>query len=147
MQDKEELVKDLEKQKKKEKILAFVIKLSVSLIIGLSFFIGLYFGRTRSLIDVVNGFFIGGAFLIGVAGLSVVTRYGSFDTFAYAFSTLGYKYIPNVNRKYEDLYDYKQKKNEKRIENRFSYLPYLVAGIILVLIALICYFILLGTSK
>lgn len=135
----------LRKAKLKEQILFFFIKLGISLVIGTLFFIGLYFGRTRSLIDAVDGFFIGGATMIGVALLSVVTRFGAFDTFAYAFSTLKVKYIPNTKKTYEDLYDYKEKKTEKRENTKYNFLPYLVAGIVLFLVAFILFLVLQGS--
>ena len=83
--------------------------------------------------------------MIGVALLSVVTRFGAFDTFAYAFSTLKVKYIPNTKKTYEDLYDYKEKKTEKRENTKYNFLPYLVAGIVLFLVAFILFLVLQGS--
>ena len=63
-----------------------------------------------------DAFFIPGVIFAGVGGLSRLGAWGAYDTFGYIFSRFSFHniWVTGARRKkYDSLYDYKQKKNEK----------------------------------
>lgn len=81
----------------------------------------------------IDGFFIAGASLICFGGLSFVNYQGGFDVFSYLFAkkkTVGGKI---------SLYDYSVMKKEKRMKNKWVFLPYLIVGFCFLSVALILY--------
>ncbi len=84
----------------------------------------------------LDAFSIAGAVTFLIGCLSLVTFLGGFDTFGYGFSSMR----RGANRKYEDLYDYQTKKRELRKTKKWTFVPYMVVGIIFLLVALIISF-------
>lgn len=80
----------------------------------------------------IDGFFIAGFACVCVGGLVAVHNMGAFDTFSYAFG--GRK-----KTKAASLNDYSLKQEEKRKNNKFTFVPYLVDGLFACLIAFILY--------
>ena len=80
---------------------------------------------------VVDSFGIAGGavFLIGM--LQLVSYWGAFDTFGYSFSSFRHK------SRYEDLYEYTVKKQESRRVNELTFMPFIVVGLVFLLICLI----------
>ena len=58
-----------------------------------------------------------------------VASAGAFDMVGYGFSTFG------GNRKYRDLYDYTVKKKEKRDRQGPTFMPYVVTGVVFMLVS------------
>lgn len=83
------------------------------------------------LINYVNAFTTAGGALIFLGLLSLVTFYGAFDTMGYAFSTF------RTKRRYHDLVEYTNAKEEKRKHSNLSFMPYLVTGITFLCIGLL----------
>ena len=83
------------------------------------------------LIYYVDSFGIAGGavFLIGM--LQLVSYWGAFDTFGYSFSSFRHK------SRYEDLYEYTVKKQESRRVNELTFMPFIVVGLVFLLICLI----------
>lgn len=84
-----------------------------------------------NLINYVDAFFIAGASLICIGGLSIVTNLGTFDVFTHMFAR-----SKNGQPK-PTLYDYVESKKNKRHKNRFNCMPYFVLGIVFVLVCVI----------
>ena len=71
----------------------------------------------KSVFGVISdAFFVPGAILAGIGGLSRLGAAGAYDTFGYLFSRFAFHniWVTGARRKkYDSLYDYKQKKDEK----------------------------------
>lgn len=76
------------------------------------------------------------AVLASFSLLVLLTRWGTYDTMGYGFHTMGHYIFNNKkNRKYEDLIDYKEKKQASRNVKGHYYLPlFMVAFIFLILL-------------
>lgn len=79
----------------------------------------------------VDAFSAAGAVSALLGLLLWVAAAGAFDTIGYGFSTLG------SNRKYKDLYEYTVRKKEKRSRQKLTFMPYIVTGIVFIMISLI----------
>ena len=91
--------------------------------------------------DYCDAFFIGGFTFFAVGGLSFVNKQGGYDMFSYSayyiFKSIG---SADKNRKYRDYKEYIDKKSSLRSQNKFSYLPFIFIGLILIIIAIILFF-------
>lgn len=77
---------------------------------------------------------INSGIIITLIGLLILCAfYGAFDTFAYAFNSMRNR----KNRKYEDLVEYSQIKTEQRRGKSLPYMPFIVVGIIVIIIGII----------
>ena len=79
-----------------------------------------------------NGITAGGAIMILIGLLVLVSQFGAFDIFGYAFSSLR-----GQKRKYHDLYEYSENKNVERKKTVYYFVPYIVVGIIVLIIGII----------
>lgn len=70
-------------------------------------------------------------FLLGM--IILCAHYGAFDTFAYGFQSLRNR----KKRKYEDLVQYTQLKQEERGKRSLPYVPFMVVGLIFAFIGII----------
>ena len=68
-------------------------------------------------------------FLIGM--LQLAAYFGAFDTFGYSFSTF------RSQRRYQDLYEYTAGKSEERKHGELTFMPFLVVGLVFLLIGLL----------
>ena len=110
---------------------------------GIAFFIGIVpvivynavYNNWLLVINYCNGFFIGAASLLAVSALSVFNLYGAFDIFSYL---PGRKKMENG--KIETLYDYSERKKLTRGKFKLVFVPYLVVGVVFLLVSLILYF-------
>ena len=87
-----------------------------------------------------DAFFIDAAFFLGAAGLLFCSRLGAYDTIAFGLrQAFGVMFKAPEHRKYKDLYEYKQAKNENRPE--FKYLLWIgLALLALAVIALVVHY-------
>lgn len=85
------------------------------------------------LINYIDALTLSGAFVFFLGLLFLVTRLGSFDIFAYSFSTF------RKDSRYKDLYDYKTKKEESRSHKELTFMPYVTVGIIFFAIGMSLY--------
>lgn len=77
-----------------------------------------------------NAFFIAGATMILLGALDICIHFGALDIFSYMF----------VNHKKEEnktFYDYCETKKEKRKKTQLSFLPYIIVGVIFVLVSIV----------
>ena len=71
-----------------------------------------------------------GSVLIFIGLLQLVAFWGALDTFGYNLSLLGHK-------RYADLYDYTQRKKEKRAQSELIFMPFLTVGLFFLIAGLL----------
>lgn len=79
----------------------------------------------------VDAFSAAGSVSVLLGLLLWVAAAGAFDTIGYGFSVFG------GNRKYKDLYEYTVRKKEKRSRQKLTFMPYIVTGMVFILISLL----------
>lgn len=94
------------------------------------------FIKKFTLIGFVDAFFISGTITFVGGLLFLLSYFGAFDTFAYSFSYIKNSYL-KTNNKNNDFYNYKQTKILKRKKENFSFTPYLIIGLIFIIISII----------
>ena len=89
---------------------------------------------------IADALFVDAAFFLGAAGLLFCSRLGAYDTIAFGLrQAFGVMFKAPEHRKYKDLYEYKQAKNENRPE--FKYLLWIgLALLALAVIALVVHY-------
>lgn len=65
---------------------------------------------------------------------------GTFDVFAYQFSTWFQSFKKGMPKKYESAYEYKQHIQEVRLNNNWIYLPYIIVGSIFLILCIVLSF-------
>lgn len=85
----------------------------------------------RLLINYVNAFTIAGFVDIFIGGLILVTKLGAFNTIGYGFAR-----ILGNRKKYEDLYDYNERKSSS-YRGSYSFLIFFFIGLIGIIISVI----------
>ena len=101
--------------------------------LGLAFFFLYIFVLQKPIyMAMSDASFIVTAIYFSVAVLMLVAYFGFFDTFAYGFISVGNIFFRpfKVQKKYEDLIDYKEQKSEKRKSGGHFYLPFFLLSII-----------------
>lgn len=89
------------------------------------------------LVSACDGAFAAGVSIIAALGLQVLSRLGAFDTFGYSFSLMVASFSPKVEKKYRDLFEYKNIKAEKRSNRKLYFVSYLIVGLGFITAALI----------
>ncbi|HNX16230.1 MAG TPA: DUF3899 domain-containing protein [Bacilli bacterium] len=92
-------------------------------------------------INMTDACFILTAVYLAVGGLMWVARLGFFDTFAYGFISVGNVFFRpvKVEKKYDDLIDYKTQKYEKRKNQGYYFLSLFMLGILALIASLVFY--------
>lgn len=109
------------------------IRYLVSFVIGLLIaVVYLSFNGFKYFYSYVNAISTAGISLIFIGLLSLVSYLGAFYAFGYGFSQ-----IFGNKSNYKDLYDYTTRKIEIRKRKNFIFMPYIIVGIIFVIISLI----------
>ena len=88
----------------------------------------------------IDPLFFAGAFVLGGGLLSLLARFGAFDTVAYGFRSIFKHMTPNYTNAqdpYPDYYAYSESKKEKRKQNKIFPWPWLVLGIGLIIASFI----------
>lgn len=112
-----------------------LVQLIIALFIGLLIFLLVYAYHDYKYIYAIDGLFAGGAALIGFGLLSFAANEGTFDIFNVGFANTFAVWKKNGQKKYGGLYEYRSLKEETRKSNRFSFLAYVIPGLLLVCIA------------
>lgn len=95
------------------------------------------FDRLQSYLDAS---FVVCVFNFCAAGLSCTTREGVFDSLGYGFDRL-FKSLFTGRYKYKDLVEFRDARIDKRNRNKYNFAPYLVIGLIFMILTIILYFI------
>ena len=88
----------------------------------------------------IDPLFFAGAFVLGGGLLSLLARFGAFDTVVYGFRSIFKHMNPNYTNAqdpYPDYYAYSESKKEKRKQNKIFPWPWLVLGIGLIIASFI----------
>lgn len=115
------------------------------LVIGLIIFLAMLLLKgDYNLYGYMNAFFLPGAILIGVGGLSWIGQTGQYDIFAYGFISVfhrAFKYKEPMRDK--DLAEYKERKQQERIYKGgfINFLPYFGIGAIFLIVSIILFII------
>lgn len=104
----------------------YLVAVLLAVAIGLLY---LFLHSFEGVLFYVDAFGIGGGVTFCIGMLMLVSFLGAFDTFAYAFSTLQSK------RQYKDLYEYNNAKEEKRKQSAWGFCPFLLVGLVFVLVS------------
>ncbi|MFA6675711.1 MAG: DUF3899 domain-containing protein [Bacilli bacterium] len=129
-------------------LLTNIILLLAGLAVGVAFFF-LYiyvFYHSPSFNLMSDATFILAAIFLSVGGLLAVSHIGFFDTIGYGFAKMGNIFFRplKMEKKYNDLIDYKEQKYEKRKDHGFYYLPFLLLGLLFLIAAIVFYFLYLN---
>lgn len=114
---------------KKTYILTFII----SLLVGIGIFCLYFFLNGYYVLNALNGVSIAAVSLAASAGLMWVHSQGAFDTISYGFRQMFTSFFSKRPNKYNDMYSYKQAKNEKRASTPKTYFAILFAALIFAL--------------
>ncbi|MFA6861434.1 MAG: DUF3899 domain-containing protein [Bacilli bacterium] len=114
----------------KQNIICWAIAIVVPIVVILPLYFCSNFGLSNSCL-------IPGVCFVGYVLLSFVTRSGTFDVFRYQFINLMYSFKPHSPHKYKDCYEYQETMKEKRSENSVIWIPWVVVGVILIILAII----------
>lgn len=109
----------------------------IATILPVGFFILMYFLTDWRL---TNIFLVPGALYLGYLGLRFVTRMGTFDLFAYQFVNWTSSWRKGSPKKYQDAYEYKNHMSEQRSEHKMIFLPWLVIGLICMILCIVLSF-------
>lgn len=112
-----------------------------SLVLGVLICIIYCFSGTYDLYRLVNGSFVASGVIIFLSLMVLILNQGTFDIIAVGFSNLMYSLKKGNSHKYDGVYGYEEMHATKRKNQRFMFLPILLAGIILLISAIIIYFI------
>ena len=75
--------------------------------------------------------------MLAIAFFSILNLFGTFDLAEYGTISIVQSFKKDDIIQYKDLIDYKEKKSIKREKNRFIFLPYLIFGIIWIIISIV----------
>lgn len=90
-----------------------------------------------SLLNLVDGFFVSGALLIGIGLMVIVLNMGTFDIIAVGFSNLFSVTKKEGTKKYDGVYEYQTNKEAKRQSERFYFIPIVLIGLIYLIVSII----------
>lgn len=108
----------------KNYVAAFILNIALALLV-------LFLRGFGLRIYYVDAFSVAGFVSILFGLLVWVAAAGAFDTIGYGFSTL------SAHRKYKDLYEYSLQKKEKRRRSNKAFMPFVVTGIVFLIISLL----------
>ena len=97
----------------KELLPSLIVRISFSIIVFLTAFLSIYFVYQRSILAIINGFFVPGAILLAVCVFSILNNFGFFDFASYGFISVIQSLKKGSVRQYEDLIDYKSRKMKR----------------------------------
>lgn len=114
------MIKEIDDKKKKELVIGYIVTISLTIILVIIMMVikgGFKADSTKEFFHLLSdSFFVPGVLIAGVGGLSFLASLGAYDSFGYFFSrfSLHNLFFTNPKKdKYDSLYDYKKKKEEK----------------------------------
>ena len=107
---------------------SYIIATCSGLVIALFYLWNNEFAKLR-----IGESFINSGIMVTLVGLLILCAFlGAFDTFAYGFHSLRNR----KKRKFEDLVQYTQVKIEQRKKKSLPYIPFLVVGILYIILGI-----------
>lgn len=122
-----------------DKLFIIIFKSVVSALFGIIFFLCYFFTHERTYSTISTGFFIPAVILLVIAFFSFINHLGGWDFISYASITTTQYLKKNPEKPFEDLIAYKEYKNERREFEGPVYLPYLIFGLVFLLLAIVFY--------
>lgn len=120
------------------KVKKYLIHSSVALGISITAFCLVFFLRKiYTFTGYSDAFFVSGAIVLACSGFAFVHRSGTFDTLHFAMGRLVAQWTHSTKKTFKNAGDYHEFSMEKRKRNAFSYVPYLIVGSILIILAII----------
>lgn len=119
---------------KKSIITTWVVVSIINLVMSLAIFFTRPLQNWAALSDAT---FIPSALMLGISALILISRAGTFDILSYSFVAISQRFRPREFKRYADAYDYKVQADERRAKKGGYILPYLVWGVVLLVIAII----------
>lgn len=113
----------------------FILRVLLAALVTALVFVSMYFSSKKELIDAVNSCFVSGSIALAVGVFSLLNRFGSFDFFEYGAIQVLSSLRKGSPRPYIDLIDYKEQKKTKRKLDGMYFIPYLIIGIIWIIVA------------
>ena len=113
----------------KKTIILIVIGIIISLIYNFA-------NGWNLLIHYINSTFLSGSVLLLIGLLAVVTNLGMFDHVSYSMQYVG-RSFRGKKQLYEDMPDYVNKKNEKRIKWYLVFIPYIISSSLFLIISIV----------
>ena len=83
-------------------------------------------------INYVDAFSGAGILVFFLGLLQLVSFYGAFENFGYAFSLLR-----GQNRRYRDLYEYKKSRTEIRLRSKLIFMPFISVGLLFLIVGIV----------
>ena len=117
---------DLLKKDWRSLTVAFVV---VNILCGLSFILYFFLAVPRNLYGATNGLLISFAIIFAILAFYILNRFGTFDMLGYGTSYLFGMFRIHPKKKYHDLIEYRDIKEEHRHKSSF-YIPYSLALIL-----------------
>jgi len=112
------------------------IVLAIS-IFGVGFLLLIYFMNNRTIIDACNGSFGAFAILFGIGSMQIIINYGTFDSLCYSFANMFATWQKGGQKKYVDLYVYKEIHAPARKKRKFYFVDWYIASGVLLVVAII----------
>lgn len=119
----------------------YMIKSIISICISLIVFLIVFFIRGNNFTGILDGLFLASVASITMGLFSLITNLGFFDLIAYngaRFNNFIHQY---KGKSFNGVFEYSESKKEKRKENRYVFLSYLVVGIVFLIISIIYLFV------
>ncbi len=112
----------------------------VSLVIAILFNVIYLWITDFTILNFIDSTFVSGLIMIGIGFLSIASNDGLFDSIIVGFANLFEVFKKNGTKKYDGLYEYREIKKEKRRAKRFTFLCYILSGLIAIFVFLGLYF-------
>lgn len=116
-------------ERTKKVLIHFIVAVSISVTFTLLMYFLTDFGLSNTSIIVAVSY-------LGYVGLYLVTRAGVFDIFRFQFIQWISSFRPKKRLPYEDAYSYKEKLAEKRSTSKHVFLPWLIVGLVYLILAI-----------
>lgn len=113
------------------------VRTIIAIVVALSFFFGIYYGTSKDYKALCDGFGIGGAVVLSMGIFSWINNIGFFDFASYGFISVFSALRKDMVRPYDDLVDYKDKKSFKRKADKWNWVPYVIVGIIFIILFIV----------
>ena len=108
-----------------------LITFIVSLVVGVSIFLVVFFYEGRSMLAAVNGATLGGLIVLLFGLLMMVTHFGAFDIFVFGFKQLFSMFFSKDPRKDGQYHEYQDKQTQKRNDSSYNFVATILAGLLL----------------
>lgn len=108
-----------------------LITFLVSLAVGAGIFCIVFFTRSRSMIDAIDGATLGGLIVLLFGLLMMVAHFGTFDFLVFGFKQLIALMFAKNPKKHGQFTDYRDEMTQKRDASSYNFIAVIFAGLLL----------------